>query len=255
MKMNCFSRISITSISLLLSAVCIAIARADGWQKLRENGAELYYADVELRAAFEKANPNALPKLRRKVPSATAPAFDWTELVKPARVLDQKKSICCWAYAGLTAFEYSWSIRNGDFPPPLALQPILDRVGKDGSGYAGWALRDLLEHGTCTAGAYPHVGKPSQLRLNIKMPYRAIAYGLVAPQGSMPSAQEIKQALVDHGPLESCVYATKAFIAYTGGVYREAGQLPDKPTSTHMVVIVGWDDRRGTSGCWKIQSS
>jgi hypothetical protein len=89
----------------------------------------------------------------------------------------------------------------------------------------------------------------------VKMPYRAIAWGLVAPRGGMASVCEIKQALVEHGPLESCVFDTKTFVAYRGGIYREASKLPAAPAANHLVVIVGWDDRRGTAGCWKIQSS
>jgi hypothetical protein len=249
------NRVCLIFLSLLAFFACVASARADGWQKLRDHGAEVYYADLDLRAAFAKANPKGLPPFLREVPPATASAFDWTRLLKPARVLDQKKSICCWAYAGVTAFEYSWAIRNGSYPPPLALQPMLDRVGKDGSGYAGWALQDLLEHGTCTAGAYPHVGRPGKLNRQTKMPYRAIAWGRVSPKDQVSSVPEIKQALVDHGPLVSCVFDTAAFVAYKGGIYQESSKLPPGPAANHLVVIVGWDDRRGASGCWKIQSS
>jgi hypothetical protein len=242
--------------------VCLAIlaaaadARADGWQKLRARGAEVYYADADLRAAFAQAAPEKLPEARRKLPKTPPAAFDWTTVVKHARVHAQGASICCWAYSALAAFEWSWAIRNGASPPPLALQPILDRVQRDGAGYNGWALQDLLEHGTCEARAYPHLGKPSQLREGVRMPYRAIAWGLVAPQGGVPAVGQIKQALLDHGPLATCIYQTPAFKAYKGGVFAEHFRPPTGESQTnHFVVIVGWDDRKGRGGCWKVQNS
>jgi hypothetical protein len=155
----------------------------------------------------------------------------------------------------LAAFEYNWAIRNGGPMPALALQPTLDRVGKNGSGYAGWALQDLLEHGTCAANAYPHVGKPATLNDKVKMPYRAIAWGLVAGTGGVPRVELLKQALLDHGPLVVNVYYTPAFTAYKGRVFRDDVKPPDGRPSNHILLIVGWDDTKGSRGCWKIQNS
>jgi hypothetical protein len=230
-------------------------ACADGWQKLRARGAEVYYADADLRAAFAETNPGVLPETSYKLPAASAPAFDWTKLIKQNHVLAQRDSTCCWGYAGLAAFEYSWAIRNGEAPPALAIQPILDRVGKDGNGMAEWAFQDLLEHGTCLTKVYPHVGKPGQAHNKVSMPYRAIAWGMVPPAGGIPEVKQIKQALLDHGPLACCVYYTPGFQAYRSGVYKERSPLPDALAVNHLVVIVGWDDRKGSAGCWKIQNS
>ncbi|MBX6312865.1 MAG: hypothetical protein IRY99_08115 [Isosphaeraceae bacterium] len=230
---------------------------ADGWQKLHSRGAEVYYADEDLRKAFAEANPGALPEAKLKLPQATAPAFDWTKLIKAGHVHAQQGSICCWAYAVVSAFEWNWAIRNGSLKlPDLALQPILDRVQKDGIGYAGWGLEDLLEHGTCPAKSYRHVGKPARLRPGVKMPYRAVAWGMVAPPGGMPAVEQIKQALLDHGPLVANVYLTPAFKAYRGGIFAEHAKPPaGAPPTGHIVVIVGWDDRKGKEGCWKVQNS
>jgi hypothetical protein len=227
----------------------------DRWQKLRERGAEVYYADADLRAAFARAKPGVLLEARRRLPGAGARAFDWTEVVGPHRVQAQAGSICCWAYAAVAALEYSWAIRNGGPAPALAVQPVLDRVGKDGSGYAGWALQALLERGTCLADAYPHRGTPGKPRRGVALPYRAVAWGLVAPPGGHPVVDQLKLALLDHGPLVANVYYTPAFIAYRGGVYRERRKVPRDPPSNHILLLVGWDDDRGRAGCWKVQNS
>jgi hypothetical protein len=241
-------------VGLVLLAT-FAAARGDSGQKLRKRGAEVYYADLDLRAAFAKANAGLLPENKRKGPAVTVKAFDWTTVVKKYEVLAQRDSINCWAYAALGAFEYNWAIRNGGAMPVLAVQPILDRVGKDGGGFSGWALDDLLEHGTCPAPAYPHSGKPGKLRDKIKMPYRAIAWGLVTGQGGVPKVEELKQALVDHGPLTANVYYTPRFTAYKGGVFRDDFKPAADSPSNHILLIVGWDDQKGRAGCWKIQNS
>lgn len=240
---------------VLLLATATAARGDEHWQKLRANGAEVYYADLDLRAAFAKANPGGLAGGKLKVPDATAKAFDWTGVVQRPRVVAQGDSINCWGFASLAALEYSWAIRNGGPVPALALQPTLDRVGKNSTGYAGWALQDLLEHGTCAAGDYPHVGRPGKLNAKVKTPYRLIAWGLVAGTGGVPEPRLIKQALVDHGPLVANVYTTPAFTAHKGGPFREDVTPPaDSPTS-HILLIVGWDDAKGRAGCWKVQNS
>jgi hypothetical protein len=231
-------------------------ASGNVWRRLHAQGADVGYLDGDLRAAFAESHPKVLPEARRKsLPPAGAPAFDWTEVVRGAPVRNQYGSTCCWAYAAVGALEWSWAIRNGQAPPELAVQPLLDRVGKDGTGYAGWALKELLEHGTCPAVNYPHVGRPAVLRARVRTPYRAVEWGLVEPRGGVPEAALLKQALLDFGPVVANIYGTDAFNAYRGGVFSERAAIPaDRPTS-HILLIVGWDDRKGQGGCWKVQNS
>jgi hypothetical protein len=226
----------------------------DSWQKLRRDGAEVYYADLDLRAAFAKTGTVTLPEARRKRPAATDRTFDWTRVLLRDFVLRQADSATCWAFAPLTAFEYNWVLRNGGRMPLLAVQPILDRTGKYGSGSPAWALTDLLDHGTCLASNYPHVGKPGKLLTRVPMRYRAIAWGLVAGTGGTATVEQLKRALLDHGPLIAHVHVTPAFKAYKGGVFRDETP-PGVEPSGHFVVLVGWDDSKGKGGCWRIENS
>lgn len=238
--------------------LCLGTAAAargdDAWPKLRKQGAEVYYADLDLRNAFAKSSQTPLPEARRKGPASTEAVFDWNTFLQRKSKVRQADSANCWAFAALTAFEYNWVIRNGGRMPRLAVQPILDRTGKDGTGYTGWALQDLLEHGTCLASAYPHVGKPDKLRAKVPMPYRAIAWGPVTGIGGDPSVEQLKKALMDYGPLVAHVNLTAKFKAYQGGVHRDDAPPPKTPAG-HFVVLVGWDDSKGKAGCWKIENS
>jgi len=67
--------------------------------------------------------------------------------------------------------------------------------------------------------------------------------------------EQIKQALVDHGPLVTSLQVTPAFQAYKGGIFRDDSPPPKEPTSGHAVVIVGWDDSKAKGGCWRIENS
>ena len=246
------------SASLFLFACVFSYSRveADPWQKWQDRGAELYYADADLREAFHKANPQTLPTFGKKIPAVDAPAFDWSTLLPPAEIKNQNPSANCWAFAATTVFEYAWRIRNGALPGPLAVQPIVDRLGKDGFGTAEEAFAELLANGTCLSRLYPGDGKPGKLRSNIATPYRAISYGRVQPAAGPVDRTLIKQALLDHGPVTSLIQLTPRLKAHREGVFNEHFKpKAEAPPSTHIVVIVGWDDRRGREGCWKIQNS
>src|SRR5262249_28336402 len=72
---------------------------------------------------------------------------------------------------------------------------------------------------------------------------------------SQPTVEQLKKALLEHGPVTASVYATPAFKKYKGGLFAEhfRPREGDRAT-THVVLIVGWDDRRGR-GAWKVQNS
>jgi len=109
---------------------------SDPLAETSQEGAEVYYADLELRAHLPKANSRALPEAKRKIPTATADAFDWTAILPGVPRAHPGASINCWAYAALSAFEYNWAIRNGG---PLRRWPCSRSwiaVSKNGSYYS-----------------------------------------------------------------------------------------------------------------------
>jgi cathepsin L len=59
---------------------------------------------------------------------------------------------------------------------------------------------------------------------------------------------QLKQALLEHGPLVVLVHMDNAFKAYKGGVFNERSQ----GKVNHAVVLLGWDD---TKRAWLIQNS
>ncbi len=78
---------------------------------------------------------------------------------------------------------------------------------------------------------------------------KVAAWGFVTVKAQVPTIVQLKQALVDHGPLAVAVRATPAFQAYKSGtVFNEFASGP----INHGVVIVGWDDSKQA---WRIKNS
>jgi hypothetical protein len=241
---------------LLLAVVALAGAQQKPATKAptKAQRNKLLALDDDLRAAFGKAAPGKLPEGKRKLPDASAPAFDWIAVLGLTPVHAQSGKPNCVAQATVAALEWSWQLRNGTRAKPiLSPQPIIDRLQIRGAlGYAQ-ALDQLLLHGTADLAAYAYTGEPRP-RPKTATPYRIVGWGSVGPRGKIP-VEQVKRALLEHGPLVVGMYSTPAFRKYKGGVFAEHFRdIPKDDPTNHAVVLLGWDDRRG-KGCWHIQNS
>jgi cathepsin L len=222
------------------------------------NGPEntkLLALDKDLRAAY--ARMPGVPKLpegrRKKLPDATAPSFDWVNVLGLTPIKHQGGAPNCVAQANLAAFEWNWQLRNGTKTKPfLSPQPTIDRLELPGPLPHEDVLEDLLLHGSSDLTAYGYTGIPGPLQRKARMQYRLVAWGTLGPRGKI-SVSRIKQAILEHGPVVTGVYVTPAFEDYKGGVFAEHYRGMRQPTN-HAIVIVGWDDKKG-KGCWHIQNS
>jgi len=79
---------------------------------------------------------------------------------------------------------------------------------------------------------------------------RALSWGYVneGKPDELPSVPQLKQALIEHGPLAAPLHGDNCFSVYQGGVFN--GHHSGDPT--HVVVLVGWDDERQA---WLIKNS
>jgi cathepsin L len=200
-----------------------------------------------VRAATAPAAAKALREARKTV-RPTASAFDWTELgVGSTPVRKQGKTKSCWAHVGVEALEANWMLRNGT-QPMMAIQPVLDHTRRTGRGSPFRVFDSLMEKGTTQDEVYPFKGKPGRRR-KVSLPYRAATWDYVQGDGERPSVKRLKKALVEHGPLYVSLHATKALRQNRGEVHSEARKFT---TTTHAVLLVGWDDERGA---WRIKNS
>ncbi|MBK8262779.1 MAG: hypothetical protein IPK80_15770 [Nannocystis sp.] len=174
---------------------------------------------------------------------------------KAPPIRDQSKCGSCWAFAAMGAFETSQRLVNG-VTADLSEQRVLDCAtanGKDaGSCKGGW-YSDVFEW-LAAAGTVPHehidpyAAQERTCSTQAASSFKAKAWGWVSPKQLDPSVTEIKEAICKYGPVATTVNATKAFVAYTGGVFDER----DPGIINHAVVLVGWDDQRGA---WLMRNS
>jgi C1A family cysteine protease len=66
----------------------------------------------------------------------------------------------------------------------------------------------------------------------------------------MPTTDELKAAIYQHGPITANVFVDSAFQSYAGGIFSEcAGNIPGP---NHAMLLVGWNDDQGV---WIAQNS
>jgi hypothetical protein len=226
--------------------------------------------------AFEKVEAAVgrppLPEtvLRRSLPPASARSFDWFKLGKVTEVRAQGDCGSCWDFGAVGALESSILMRYNR-TADLSEQYVLDNVifGGCKGGWTPEAATQMMLMGTVKESELPYAGRKQGPRLILDNPYRALIWGFVG-DGISPSNSQLKEALLEHGPLAVSVLADGcnanpppdtpgSFCDYfdnyqtylqkhPDGVFRERAKgLPD-----HVVLLVGWDDNRGA---WRIKNS
>jgi C1A family cysteine protease len=186
-------------------------------------------------------------------------SFNWCNLGACTPVRNQGSCGSCWAFSTVGVLESNILYQDGlsrNLSEQYLLSCNMDTWDCDG----GWFAHDYHEwkfpSGEPEAGAvnetdFPYVGyqiacKPPHLH------HETIAdWHFVGGSGSVPPVANIKQAILDYGPVSVAVCTGDAFGDYRGGVF-----LTNECTKpNHAVVLVGWDDSLGPNGAWRLRNS
>jgi|GEM_PF-1411453 len=71
------------------------------------------------------------------------------------------------------------------------------------------------------------------------------------PPDKLPTVEQLKLALVKHGPIAAPMVFDNCLVAYKGGVFNEKSN----GDVGHVVLLIGWDDKKGEKGAWLIKNS
>ncbi|MCX7044001.1 MAG: C1 family peptidase [Candidatus Sumerlaeota bacterium] len=232
----------------------------DGWTfKTGPNGATSYpisqlcglrpSAARQVRASF-----HGITTTTAALPSR----FDWRDSQGVTPIRNQGSCGACWAFATVGALECAIKIKTG-VSVDLSEQWLVSCNQEDWSCNGGWFAHDyyLLSSDPCGgSGAvmeadFPYVAYKAPCACPYTHHYWIQSWGYVGDDASVPSADAIKQAIYDNGPVAVAITVDTPFYAYTGGVFN-AGITGEV---NHAVVLVGWDDAQGANGVWFLKNS
>jgi hypothetical protein len=207
--------------------------------------------DWRLRARFDPCTP------RRDLP----PAFDWRTLPGFPAIRDQGGCGSCWAFAATGAMECAILIDQG-LSLNLAEQWLVSCTNAGDCG-GGWAI-EAYEFVRCNGrqdpcggngvvleSDFPYVAYNAPCNCPYPHPFCLDSWAAIGPEWHTPSVAQIKQAILDHGPVSTSVCTNSPFYAYGGGIFNAC---TDGPVD-HDVVLVGWDDNQGPAGVWILRNS
>ena len=192
------------------------------------------------------------------VPSVDCPdrsRFDWRSSGKVTPVKNQGSCGSCTMFAAIAAWEGSHAIRNGALVDASEQRLLSCTAGSCSGAILDNQREELMlgtqsgDPGTATEASYPYTASNSACNTSASTPYNAINTARVSSTAVIPTVDEMKEAICEHGPIAMQMRVTDAFRAYDSGIFNE-----DASGSTnHAMAIVGWDDREG--GYWIVKNS
>ena len=186
--------------------------------------------------------------------------FDWREHGGLPTIKNQGQCGSCWAFGTMGPFECNYMLRTGeeeDFS-----EQWLVSCNQEGWGCSGgWVAHDYHlcdgKKDPCGGGGavyerdFPYEAKDLPCQCPYDHPTCLYAWDYVNPGFYYPNVDEVKQAILEYGPVSALVYVGSAFQAYKSGVFNACGT----GELNHLITLVGWDDTLGENGVWILRNS
>lgn len=248
-----------TFIGALFVAALVAFVPPGEAQKPKREYARGRVAPANL-AALKHAAFKRHGYMARRLPKVTATKWDCRDLGQVPPIVDQGDCGSCWDFSG-TSVVTSALIKAGygkaDGTFALSEQYTLDCYSN--GGCSGDDNTTVLAHAKSIGlplskdyGPYSaHSGRcksDSSMKL-----YQIKDWGFCSPnQDGMADTQDIKNMMVAYGPIGAAIAADGSFMNVG------PDQVFDRTTSRgidHDIVLVGWDDSKGSKGAWLLRNS
>jgi inhibitor of cysteine peptidase len=210
-----------------------------------------------MRSATQPASTLSV-ELGEAAPLGLPSAFNWCDLGACTPVKNQGGCGSCWAFSSVGPLESNILIHDS-LERDLSEQYLLSCNNRGWDCDGGWFAHDYHqwdfvegepEAGSVYEADFPYVGWDAPCNPPHTHHEKIVDWEYVG--NGIPPVADIKQAILDYGPVSVAVCsAGYAFSHYTGGIY-EANECTNV---NHAVVLVGWDDTQGTKGIWYLRNS
>ncbi len=255
----------------LLSTPLLAINADDVNKAIRDQGADWIAADTpisklppwEIKHLFS-LKPGSKLGLKAKSNKVSAEAVipahvDWRNVDGRNYVTgirDQGACGSCYAFSATAVLESRILItsQTPDTELDLSEQPMVscdpNNLGCEG-GYLDVTFDFLKTTGTTLETCYPYTSGQSSIAGDCAgcADWQQNTYRITSFEDVATSAQSIKSAIAQYGPVLTGFTVYEDFLYYQSGIYRH---VTGPVKGGHAVAIVGYDDARQ---CWIIKNS
>lgn len=177
-------------------------------------------------------------------------AFDWREQgVLMPEVKDQGGCGSCWSFAITGALESAEAIFNGRTGLDLSEQHMVSCDEKS-YGCSGGFMESadfVVRRGLVSEEKFPYTARDLRCKSGLKPTSKAVSYTLLGSQNKRPTVEEIKKALIDHGPLFITVMAGGS--GWSGST-DAVTSCRKRGTTNHMIQLYGFNKTQ-----WIIKNS
>jgi len=195
-----------------------------------------------------KPSPLAKKPIRKDLPDR----WDWREHNGCSSVKNQGGCGSCWAFAAIACVESQVLIGEG-MELDLSEQNIVSCAASHGchGETPDAAFYYIKARGAVLEECDPYQAQEVDCKMDCPPVVFIKSFQYVDKKHTIPSVDDLKEAIYKYGPVEAQVYTDSNFQAYRGGVFNACAD----ETTNHAILLVGWDDNLGTNGCWILKNS
>ncbi len=178
--------------------------------------------------------------------------YDWRFYASGLTPVKRQLASDCWAQGTVGVLESLVKIHHG-LEIDLSVQQVISCSRSGSAANGGYFAHEYHRaEGAVSTADYPYTARDTPCKKGLSPQYQLEKWGYVGAKNSRPTVTQLKQAIMEHGPIGVTIYANSALQRFTGsGVFKGCGS----GQTNHIEVIVGWDDTEGTDGVWFVRNS
>lgn len=175
--------------------------------------------------------------------------FDWRFYANGLTPVNLQRAGDCWAQGTVGVLESLIKIRDAT-EVKLSVQEVISCSGSGSASFGGYFAHEYHKsHGAAKEAQFPYVGRDIRCKAGLTPDYKLSQWGYIGQKNRRPTVIEMKQALMEHGPIGVTITANAPLQRFTGdGVFKGCSN----GGTNHIEVVVGWDNKEGV---WFVRNS